>query len=248
MKILDYKDTIMKNLEQENLSTKNKKILLTGSDGFIGSRLKKKFPDAICIDKKSGNDLMVCPLPQADIIYHLAAQAFVEPSWQHPVFTLFNLQMTARLAHTYPNAKIIYANTSASKNSSPYGFSKKSSSEYLKAFHSNVVDLILPNVYGEGSGRVVDIFKGQDEVTIYGDGKQVRDYVYVDDIVDALVKAKDWEAGEYSLGSNKGTTLLQLAKGKKITFESARKEDREVIVPNTTPNWKPKIKVLDYIK
>ena len=224
-------------------------ILITGDQGFIGSHLAKKIGNHYAIDKKGGEDLMICELPKdVDVIYHLAAQAFVEPSWEHPLYTLFNIQLTARLVHEYPNAKIIYANSSASYGSSPYGFSKHVAGDYLKVFHKNYVNITLPNVYGEGSGRVVDIFNGQKEVTIYGDGKQVRDYVHVDDVVDGLLKAQNWPVGDYSMGSEVGTTLLQLAKGKKIKFEPARREDREVIVPNTTPNWKHTIKVLDYIK
>ena len=225
------------------------KILISGHLGFIGKKLHEKLPEAIGIDKKDGNDLMVCPLPKdVNLIYHLAAQAFVEPSWEHPLFTLLNLQLTARLVHEYPNAKIIYANTSASKESSPYGFSKHTSAEYLKAFHKNYVNIILPNVYGKGSGRVVDIFKASDDVIIYGDGKQVRDYVHVDDIVDGLLKAKDWEVGDYSMGSEVGTTLLELAEKKNVMFAPARREDKECVVKNTTPNWHYKTKVLDYIK
>lgn len=224
-------------------------ILITGSEGFIGKKLHQKLPKAIGLDKKNGMDLMVCPLIEdVDVIYHLAADAFVEPSWEHPVFTLLNLQLTARLVHEYPNAKIIFANTSASKESSPYGFSKAVSGEYLKAFHKNYVNITLPNVYGEGSGRVVDIFNGKKTVTIYGDGKQVRDYVHVDDIVDGLLKAQNWPVGDYSMGSGIGTTLLELAKGKKIKFEPARREDRECIVANNTSDWEFKTNVLDYIK
>jgi len=224
-------------------------ILITGNLGFIGSKLHDKLPQALGVDKKLGEDLMVCPLPKdVDLIYHLAAQAFVEPSWEHPVFTLLNLQLTARLVHEYPNAKIIYVNTSASKESSPYGFSKHSSAEYIKAFHKNYVNITLPNVFGEGGGRVVELFQGKKEVTVYGDGKQIRDYVHVDDVVDGLLKAKDWSVGEYGMGSGIGTTVLQLAKGKKIKFAPARREDRECIVKNTTPNWKHKINILDYIK
>lgn len=240
---------IMKNLEQEKTFTKNPRILCTGDKGFIGSHLAKKIGDYYGIDKKGGEDLMVCPLPKdVDVIYHLAADAFVEPSWEHPVYTLLNLQMTARLVHEYPKAKIIYVNTSASKNTSPYAFSKHSSAEYLKAFHTNYVNVMLPNVFGEGGGRVVEKFYGQKEVTVYGDGKQVRDYVHVDDIVDGLLKAAEWPVGDYFMGSGVGTTVLELAKGKKIKFEPTRKEDRECIVPNTTPNWKPTINVLEYIK
>ncbi len=224
-------------------------ILITGDLGFIGRNLGKKLEAYVGIDKQDGQDLMICDLPKnIDLIYHLAADAFVEPSWEHPLYTLLNLQLTARLVHEYPNVKIVYANTSASKESSPYGFSKKVSGEYLKAFHKNYVNITLPNVYGEGSGRVVDLFKGKKQVTIYGDGKQVRDYVHVDDVVEGLLKAQNWPTGDYSMGSGIGTDLLTLAKGKKIKFEPTRREDRECIVPNDTPDWKHSINVLDYIK
>ena len=63
-----------------------------------------------------------------------------------------------------------------------------------------------------------------------------------------LIKAAEWDVGEYFMGSGVSTTVLELAKGKKIVFMPDRKEDVEVVVPNTTPNWQAEIKVLDYIK
>ena len=229
-------------------------ILITGDLGFIGSRLVPKIKGgAGGIDLRAGRNLLTCKLPNpADVhtVYHLAAQSSVEPSWQDPLHDLDNIRITARLVHAFPHAKIIYANSSAAteKPQSPYGFSKKASGEYIKLFHNNYVICTLPNVYGEEGGKsVVDIFKERDHVTIFGDGLQVRDYVHVDDIVEAFVKAKDWPKGEYTLGSGKGTTVLELAKGKNIRFETARKEEREVILPNTTPDWKPEIDVIEYI-
>ena len=91
------------------------------------------------------------------------------------------------------------------------------------------------------------IFKGKNEVTVYGDGKQTRDYVHIDDIIEGLIKAKDWTIGDYFMGSEKSTTVLELAGSREINFAPARKEPYEVIVPNTTPNWSPKIKVLEYL-
>lgn len=225
-------------------------ILVTGHKGWIGSHLFKRLDNAVGIDVRDGMNLLTCELPKdIDTIYHLAAQSSVEPSWHDPLHDLDNIRITARLVKEYPDAKIIYANSCASMNtSSPYGFSKKVSGDYLKNFHKNWVSCVFPNVYGVGSKSVVDIFKGQDEVTVFGDGKQTRDYVHVDDIVDGLIKAKDWVSWEYYMGSGKSLSVLDLAKGKKINFAPARKEDREVIVPNTTPNWKPTINVLEYIK
>lgn len=219
-------------------------ILVTGSAGFIGKRLFEKV-GGVGIDVKDGQNLITTELPEdIDVIYHLAAQSSVEASWQDPVHDMDNLRMTARLVKEYPNAKIIYTASSATKDTSPYGFSKWACAEYIKKFHKNYVICTLPNVYGEKGGRsVVDIFKGNDEVTIYGDGKQTRSYVHVDDIVEALILAKDWEKGIYSLGDGKATSVLELARGKKVKFALARKEAREAVLNNTTPNWKPNEKL-----
>lgn len=222
-------------------------ILVTGHKGFIGSKLFAKL-DAVGIDVKDGYNLITCTLPpDIHLIYHLAAQSSVEGSWGDPLHDVDNLKMTARLVKEYPKAKIIYANSAASINPvSPYGFSKKVCAEYLKTFHNEYISLVFANVYG-GERSVVDIFKGKEKVTVYGDGKQLRDYVHVDDLVEGLLKAKDWPNGEYFMGSGIATSVLELAEGKQITFAPARKEARESLIPNTTPNWKPTINVIEYL-
>lgn len=222
-------------------------ILITGAKGMIGTKLMKEL-DAVGIDLKDGQNLLTCDLPTADIIIHLAAQTSVEASWHDPVHDMDNVRMVARLVHAYPNARIIHANSAASLDQkSPYGFSKWAGGEYLKAFHLNYVDLVFPNIYG-GDKSVVDLFKDQKEVTIYGDGLHVRDYVHVDDIVEGIIKSMNWPTGKYFMGSGIGTTVLQLAEGKTVTFKEARKEARESVLQNTTPDWKPMINVLEYIQ
>lgn len=233
-------------------------ILITGGKGQIGSRLIKRLEEilpnwTVSIDLKDGQNLITCSLPWNDMeletIYHLAAQSSVEASWYDPVYDMDNIRMTARLVKRYPNIKIIYANSAAAQDpQSPYGFSKWASGEYLKRFHNNTVSCVFPNVYGGSDKSVVDIFNGKDEVTVFGDGLQVRDYVHVDDIIEGLILARGWPKGEYFMGSEIRTTVLDLAKGKKIKFAPARKEARESVLKNTTPNWSPKIKVLEYIK
>lgn len=224
-------------------------MLITGHKGNIGSKLAALFDSFIGVDNKDGKNILTCELPEnVELIYHLAAHAPVPFSWEDPVRTMENITSTVRLVHRYPSAKIVFASTGASLNpeSSPYAFSKWACNEYLRKYHKNVVILYFPNIFGLPRS-VVDIFRGREEVTIYGDGEQVRDYVHVDDIVSALYKAKDWEPGEYYCGSGIGTNLLQLADGKIIKFEPARKEARESVLSNTTPNWKPTINVLEYI-
>lgn len=223
--------------------------LITGHLGFIGSRLHAKIPDAAGLDVRKGYNLLTCEIPKGiTTIYHLAAQSDVMASWNDPLHDLDNVRITARLVKEYPDARIIYANSCASINpESPYGFSKKVSGDYLKTFHKNYVSCIFPNIYGDGSRSVVDIFKNRDNITIYGDGNQTRDYVHVDDIVEGLLQAKSWPTGEYFMGSGKTTTVNELAQCKSISYAPKRKEPYEVVVPNTTPDWVNKIDVIKYI-
>lgn len=226
------------------------KILCTGHLGFIGSRLFPLLENVVGLDVRRGMNLLTCTLPaDIDLIYHLAAQSDVESSWYDPLHDLNNIRITARLVHAYPKAKIIYANSCASLDKdSPYGFSKWASGEYLKKFHTNYVNCIFPNIYGEGSRSVVDIFKGKDEVTIFGTGKNTRDYVHIDDILQGLLKAQNWAVGDYFMGSGQSTDVLTLAGSRSIKFAPPRREAGEVIVPNTTPDWTPTINVMEYLQ
>lgn len=229
-------------------------ILVTGHKGFLGSKLTPKLDGFVGIDLQDGENLLTRTLIKSyfgepiDLIYHLAAQTSVENSWKDPLNDAQNLLMTMRLTLAYPDARIIFAQSAAAEeHSSPYGFSKWASGEYLKKFHKDYVICTFPNVYGGGKG-VVDLFRGEGVVTIYGDGEQVRDFVHADDIIDGLLLAKDWPVGEYSMGSGIGTKINDLARHKVKKYAPARKEVRESILPNTTPNWHPTKNVMDYIK
>jgi UDP-glucose 4-epimerase len=85
---------------------------------------------------------------------------------------------------------------------SPYGVSSRVALDYLNVYRRlhglEFTALALSNVYGprqdpRGEGGVVATFAGRlvaDEAcTVYGDGEQTRDFLFVDDAVDALVRA-----------------------------------------------------------
>jgi UDP-glucose 4-epimerase len=85
---------------------------------------------------------------------------------------------------------------------SPYGVSKKAAGDYLAAYRDlhgiEYTALALANVYGprqdpHGEAGVVAIFARRlvagEPCTVFGDGTQTRDFVYVDDVVDAFARA-----------------------------------------------------------
>lgn len=107
---------------------------------------------------------------------------------------------------------------------SPYGVSKKAAIDYLIAYreiHSiEFCALALANVYGprqdpHGEAGVVAIFAERllrgEVVTIFGDGKQTRDFVFVDDVVDAFVRAASKGGGLIcNIGTGRETSVNEL--------------------------------------
>ncbi len=98
---------------------------------------------------------------------------------------------------------------------SPYGVAKKAVGDYLHYYQEiqglDYTVLALANVYGprqdpHGEAGVVAIFAGKllagETPTIFGDGDQTRDFVFVDDVVDAFARARHGGSG---LLANVGT-------------------------------------------
>jgi UDP-glucose 4-epimerase len=115
---------------------------------------------------------------------------------------------------------------------SPYGIAKLAA-EYYAAYYSRVHKLEtavvrLGNVYGprqdpHGEAGVVAIFCGrigeQKPVTVFGDGMQTRDYVFVGDVARAIYAVSteplppegELDARAFNIATGKGTSVLDLA-------------------------------------
>jgi UDP-glucose 4-epimerase len=107
---------------------------------------------------------------------------------------------------------------------SPYGVAKKASGDYLHYYREihglEYTALAFSNVYGprqdpHGEAGVVAIFSGLmlegRRPTIFGDGKQTRDFVFVDDVVDALVRATEKGGGlVINIGTGVETSVQEL--------------------------------------
>jgi UDP-glucose 4-epimerase len=112
---------------------------------------------------------------------------------------------------------------------SPYGTSKLAGEEYLATWNrlhaTRHVALRFANVYGPRQlskleGGVVAIFMERlasgDEVQIYGDGEQTRDFVFVGDVVRAMLAATEARGGTFNVGTGVETSVNEL-------FETCRR-------------------------
>lgn len=177
-----------------------------------------------------------------DGVVHLAADTRVLDSIANPDFNFsvnvegtYNLLRAARDAHV---GHFVFASTGGAivgdvtppvhedippRPISPYGASKLAGEAYCSAFAGSygmkTVSLRFSNVYGPRSyhkGSVVahffkQLLKGE-SLTVYGDGTQTRDFVYVEDLSEAIYRALKLPHGgvSYQLGTGIETSLNTL--------------------------------------
>ena len=114
--------------------------------------------------------------------------------------------------------------TTPHRPESPYGASKLAAGAYLRVYGSlygvGWTELAMANVYGprqdaDGEAGVVAIFAGRllagEPCTVYGSGEQTRDFVYVDDVVEAFVAAAERGDGQlFNIGTGVETSVDRL--------------------------------------
>lgn len=205
-------------------------------------------------------------LVDIDTIYHLAAYVprhatgyITHNLLKTNSFGTLNLLGAARMMDV---DKIVYSSTQAvygrsDHNSieedhpkcprSLYGISKRSGElycEYYKEKHEMTIQILRYSfVYGPhqpGSGVVTKFLLSamkNEPITIYGDGSQFRDFVYVKDVVDAnLLCSQKTHGGAYNIGSGEKLTIKELAETaialtnskSKIIFKPTDTEERGI--------------------
>eukprot|EP00956_Cyclotella_meneghiniana_P030460 scaffold76745_cov49-Cyclotella_meneghiniana.AAC.4 len=174
-------------------------------------------------------------------ICHMAARAGVRPSIQDPyVYIHSNIRGTTHLmelAHKFGVKNFVFASSSSvyggSKNTffseeenvdnpvSPYAASKKACELLAYTYHHlynlNVTGLRFFTVYGPRGRPDMAPFKFIDRVSRglelqqFGDGSSSRDYTYIDDIVDGILRAIDrpYPYQVFNLGKGSGTSLKE---------------------------------------
>ena len=185
--------------------------------------------------------LMGDVLDGADTLVHLAADTRVMDSIANPDFNFrINVEGTYTLLRQAQRAgvrRVINASTGgailgeipppvhedmAPKPLSPYGASKLAVEGYCSAFSEcyglSTVSLRFSNIFGPRSfhkGSVIaHFFKNilnSNELIVFGDGSQVRDFLYVDDLVNGLAKFIESDIiGVFQLGSGRPVTINEL--------------------------------------
>lgn len=183
-----------------------------------------------------------------DYVIHLAAQTSVNFSISHPYYDAnmnvmasikllelckkYNIRkfITASSAAIYGNPKYLPIDENhPTEPMSQYGLSKLTMEKYIKLSGIPYIIFRFSNAYGprqksSKESGVVAIFnnamKNNEPINIYGDGEQIRNFIYVEDIANICIKAinSNVENEIINFSTNKGVSLNQLFKVMKSLY------------------------------
>lgn len=206
-------------------------------------------------------DAMLAVCRGADVAIHFAANTGVAPSVENPrmdceanVLGTLNLLEGAR---THGVKRVVMASSGAPlagnepplheemapRPMSPYGASKLAGEGYLMAYHGSYgvegVALRFGNVYGPGSfakesvvAKFIKRALSGEALEIYGDGSQTRDFVFIDDLIEVVIRAALTETvgGEvFQIATSRESTVQEIAEA----IAAIIKEETGISVPVT---------------
>jgi UDP-glucose 4-epimerase len=188
-------------------------------------------------------------LVEAKFVFHMADQSAVRSSWgsHFDRFVRNNIVATQRLFEALkqvPVDRLIYASSSAvygdaemsptretalPRPISPYGMTKLAAEHlailYMRTFGIPVVALRYFTVYGPRQrpdmalARFMQALASGDEIEVFGDGEQARDFTYISDAVDGTIKAAT---------ANVAGQIINLGGGSRVTINQVLKALEEI--------------------
>jgi UDP-glucose 4-epimerase len=250
-KICDFKEISSKNMPYDHSAL-----------SFDDCTLSSETVQLVVGDIRDPETCLMCA-KDIEVIVHLAANTGVVPSVEDPradmeanvIGTLNVLEATRQQGVN----RFVFASSGAPAGEveppiheeiaphpvSPYGASKLAGegycSAYFRTFGIKTVVLRFGNVYGYGSSHKSSVvakfirkgLKGE-ICEIYGDGKQTRDFVYIDDLVDAVLKATMFESGGeiFQIATSKEHTVNEVAE---ILKDELEQKGAAVILKHSSP-------------
>jgi len=250
---------------------KNKKVMVTGSEGFIGKwlceRLTKKGAYLVSIKKQTDFAILksFMKLYEIECIFHLGAQSQVGEAIKQPDETFKkNIQGTWDILEAARQTRvnrIIIASTDKvygegfnkkeidSLNAiNPYDVSKiavdKLAQSYMETYGMKIAITRFCNVYGGGDlnlqrivpDTIITILKEKQPI-IRSDGKTIREYIYIKDVVDAYLLLGQYDAfgGPFNIGTGETITA------KTIVYEIISQMKRFKLIPKVLNQAKNEI-------
>ena len=281
---------------------KIQKVLVTGGAGFIGTNLVKRLltdgHTVYSLDNYSTglkeNEIEGCIyyndsiknisaydrdifLKGIDIVYHLAAIARIQPSFERPEdYIDINFNGTYEIVKycTKYDIPLIYAGSSShhsGKFKNPYTFSKDVGEDIIKLYQIHfglkTSTARFYNVYGphqltEGGyttliGKWLNNIEKGSACDIFGDGEKRRDFTHVDDIVDALIKIMQQQVYGYTfeLGRGENHSINEVAKMFDIVpwYQPDRPGEAQDTLADSSVaqdilGWNAKLNLIDYLR
>jgi UDP-glucose 4-epimerase len=215
---------------------------------------------------------------QFDIIFHFANNARIARSFTFVEETLLNNYNSTVAVCEYirtksPQARLIFASSSTTEFvdmfNNPYTFSKVVCDQLLELYADHFglrYDIVkFYNAYGSMRESnlgihttVIRKFKQQvldgEPLTIVGDGRQLRDFTFIDDTIEALnciinVKPKE---ETYHIGTGEVHSINDLAAAFDHPMLNIEKREYETLFvicrDRNVPNWEPKTNVIEHIR
>ena len=175
----------------------------------------------------------------ADTVYHLAAQisvpkSFSDPYYDFSVNALGSINVAEACAKNdvkklvvFSSAAVFGDNPNVPLNEdaetvplSPYGDNKLFAEKYIRYIKKDVTVVRPFNVYGPGQdpsneysgviSKFIDLARKGQNLTIFGDGEQTRDFVHVSDVCRAVIKVTGI-TGTFNVGTGKTVSIKNLA-------------------------------------
>jgi UDP-glucose 4-epimerase len=226
-------------------------------------------------------------LQNIDGIFHeagltLVPESFEKPEEYHDVNVngtenIFKIAKKNNIKVVYASSSSVYGKTkkipikeNELKNPiNPYGQTKVEKDNLAEKYSKkgcSIIGLRYFNVFGKGQTgtyagvitKFLECIKNKTSLTIYGDGKQIRDFVSVEDVANANLQAmlSDIKNGYFNIGTGIPTTILELAEimikisnnNIKPIFKDPRKGDVKLSLANMSNtqkylNWNSEIKL-----